>query len=34
MKDKDSGQGAIEQIVAYAEGKPINMVNPEVLGKK
>ena len=25
---------AVEQIVAYAEGKPINVVNPEALGKK
>lgn len=25
---------AVEQIVAYAEGKPINVVNPETLGKK
>jgi len=24
---------AVEQIVAYAEGKPINVVNPEALGK-
>jgi len=26
--------GAVEQLVAYAEGKPINVVNPEALGKK
>src|SRR2546425_3924596 len=25
---------AVEQIVAYAQGKPINVVNPEALGKK
>ena len=25
---------AVEQIVAYAEGKPMNVVNPEALGKK
>ncbi len=25
---------AVEQIVAYAEGRPINVVNPEALGKK
>ena len=25
---------AVEQIVAYAEGKPINVVNPEALGKQ
>jgi D-3-phosphoglycerate dehydrogenase len=25
---------AVEQIVAYAAGKPINVVNPEALGKK
>ncbi|MBI2988623.1 MAG: D-2-hydroxyacid dehydrogenase family protein [Deltaproteobacteria bacterium] len=25
---------AVEQIVAYAEGKPMNLVNPEALGKK
>jgi D-3-phosphoglycerate dehydrogenase len=25
---------AVEQIVAYAEGKPINVVNPAALGKK
>ena len=25
---------AVEQIIAYAEGKPINVVNPEALGKK
>jgi len=25
---------AVEQIVAYAGGKPINVVNPESLGKK
>jgi len=25
---------AVEQIVAYAEGKPTNVVNPEALGKK
>ncbi len=25
---------AVEQIVAYAEGQPINVVNPEALGKK
>jgi D-3-phosphoglycerate dehydrogenase len=25
---------AIEQILAFAAGKPINVVNPEALGKK
>ena len=25
---------AVEQIIAYAEGKPTNVVNPEALGKK
>jgi D-3-phosphoglycerate dehydrogenase len=25
---------AVDQIVAYAEGKPINVINPEALGKK
>jgi D-3-phosphoglycerate dehydrogenase len=25
---------AVDQIVAYAQGKPVNVINPEALGKK
>jgi len=30
----DPCTAAVDQLLAYAEGKPINVLNPEALGKR